>query len=148
MENIENNDSDLIETTDTDATVEATEETEKEKAAPAWEAFAAAITAKAQALGLGVEEQRGFVKVTSATNGHKIYLSKGARAVKRVDTSLPVLGQAGTLPLEKPNGKIECHLQPDLEVVSGFLAMMADENTPKIRTAKRAPKAADAPAAE
>lgn len=143
------------EDTATEQQMEA-ESLEAEKA-PAWIDFCAALTAHAQALGLTVQEQRGFTKYINAETGHKLYVAKGAKEVKRVDTTLPILGQDGTYPLAKPNGKVECHVIADLETVTAVLSQLADSTVGKIRQAKRAPKAeleaateaaAESPAAE
>ncbi len=172
---MENNTNTEIETTETTGTTETTEtvasmdaedtateqqmdaEAAEAEKAPAWIDFCAALTAHAQALGLTVQEQRGFTKYINAETGHKLYVAKGAKEVKRVDTTLPILGQDGTYPLAKPNGKVECHVIADLETVTAVLSQLADSTVGKIRQAKRAPKAeleaapeaaAEAPAAE
>lgn len=155
-ESIESTQSDSIESTESievDAEDQAlAAEAEAETKTPAWMDFCAALTAHAQALGLLVQEQKGFTKYINGETGHKLYVAKQGRQVKRVDTSLPILGQDGTYPLSKPNGKIECHIVPDLDTVRGVLSQLADSSVGKIRAAKRAPKAtevaAEEPAAE
>jgi hypothetical protein len=122
-------------------------EAAEEEKAPAWMQFTAALNAHAAALGLQVAEQKGFTKYINAETGHKLYVAKQGRAVKRVDTTLPILGQDGTYPLSKPNGKIECHVVAELETVTKVLEQLADSSVGKIRAAKRAPKA-EAPAAD
>ncbi len=119
-------------------------EAEAAEKAPAWIDFCAALEAHAQALGLSIQEQKGFKKFVNLETGHKLYVAKGDRAVKRVDTTLPILGQDGTYDLSKPNGKIACHVVPDLETVTKVLTQLADSSVGKIRQAKRAPKAAPA----
>lgn len=116
---------------------EASEETKE----PAWQAFASGLMAHAQALGLQVTEQKGFVKFVNGVTGHKLYAAKGGRAVKRVDTTLPILGQANTLPLEKANGKIECHVIPEVEAVKEVLTLLASDQFGALRPSKRAAKA-------
>jgi hypothetical protein len=145
---IENTESTETQTEAQDAEGEqlAAEAAEEEKA-PAWIQFTAALNAHASALGLQVMEQKGFTKYINAETGHKLYVAKQGRAVKRVDTTLPILGQDGTYPLSKPNGKIECHVVAELETVTKVLEQLADSSVGKIRAAKRAPKA-EAPAAE
>lgn len=110
---------------------------------PAWVEFCGALTAHAVAIGLAVQDQKSFTKFVNAETGHKLYVAKQGRQVKRVDTTLPILGQDGTYALVKPNGKIECHVLPELETVTGVLTQLADSSIGKIRSAKRAPKAAD-----
>lgn len=159
--NTENNMNDTIntdantESTETETQLEAQDaegqqldaEAEEEAKAPAWIEFTAALSAHATALGIQVTEQKGFTKFVNAATGHKLYVAKQGRQVKRVDTTLPILGQDGTYPLSKPNGKIECHIVADLEKVTKVLEQLADESVGKIRAAKRAPKAeAEAPA--
>lgn len=122
-------------------------EAQEEAKAPAWVEFGAALTAHAQALGLQVQDQVGFIKFINGETGHKLYVAKQGRLVKRVDTTLPILGQDGTYPLSKSNGKIECHVVAELETVTKVLTQLADSSIGKIRAAKRAPKA-EAPAAE
>lgn len=108
---------------------------------PAWEAFANGLRAHAESLGLKIEEQKGFIKYENEATGHKLYVARGGRAVKRVDTTLPILGQPNTLPLEKANGKIECHVVPEVEAVKGALTLLASEEFGKLRPSKRAAKA-------
>lgn len=144
-----------IETETTETAVETTEATEglaldaeetameQEMAAdaedktPAWVDFTAALDAHAQALGLQVQDQAGFTKYINAETGHKLYVAKQGRKVKRVDTTLPILGQDGTYDLAKPNGKIACHVVPELDYVTAVLTQLADNSIGKIRTAKR-----------
>lgn len=153
---IESTESDLTasETTETgDAEGQALEaEAAEESKAPAWVEFNAALSAHAQALGLAVQEQASFTKFINLETGHKLYVAKQGRQVKRVDTTLPILGQDGTMPLSKPNGKIECHVIPEIETVTKVLTQLADSSVGKLRAAKRAPKAevveASEPAAE
>jgi hypothetical protein len=119
----------------------------KEKGPPAWESFAAALTAHAQALGLDTQVQKGFVKMSNKTTGHKLYLAKQSRKITRCETTLPVLGQPGTHELESPNGRIVCTIDPDPAVVEGFLLMLADNEIAKLPAPKRAAKAvAETPA--
>lgn len=153
-----------LETTTTDALAMDAEETQTEQEmtaesvedkTPAWVDFTAALDAHAQTLGLQVQDQAGFTKYINAETGHKLYIAKQGRKVKRVDTTLPILGQDGTYALSKPNGKIECHLLPELDLVTAVLTQLADSSAGKIRTAKRVKAAvevdsveAEAPAAE
>ncbi len=124
---------------------EAVEEKAKKPAAPkgppAHEAFIAAIKAHASALGLGYKDQKGFAQFFNAETGHKLYVAKQGRAVTRVETTLPILGQEGTHKLEKPNGKITCTIDPDLALIEGVLLQLADSAVGKIRAPLRQPKA-------
>ncbi len=138
----------------TEQQMEAEADAEPAKA-PAWIDFCAGLNAQAQALGLQVQTQKGFTKYVNLETGHKLYVAKQGKEVKRVDTTLPILGQDGTYPLSKDNGKIECHVIADLATVTAVLTQLADGSIGKIRPAKRAPKAApaveaveEAPAAE
>jgi len=115
---------------------------------PAWVDFTAALDAHAQALGLQVQDQAGFTKYINAETGHKLYIAKQGRKVKRVDTTLPILGQDGTYDLAKPNGKIACHIVPELDYVTAALTQLADSSVGKLRSAKRVKAAVEAPAEE
>jgi hypothetical protein len=139
-ENTENTES--TETMDAEGAQIEAEATEEQKS-PAWVEFSAALNAHCQALGLDVQDQVGFIKFTNKETGHKLYVAKQGRLVKRVDTTLPILGVVdGTYPLDKPNGKIECHIVAELDKVTAALTLLADSATyGKIRAAKRAPKA-------
>lgn len=108
---------------------------------PAWVDFTAALDAHASALGLTVQTQKGFTKYVNMETGHKLYVAKQGKEVKRVDTTLPILGEDGTYALSKPNGKIECHVIADLEKVTAVLTKLADSSMGKIRPAKRQAKA-------
>lgn len=151
-ESIESTQSEQLESTEStemDAEDQAlAAEAEAETKTPAWVDFIAALDAHAQALGLQVQEQKGFTKFINGETGHKVYVAKQGRAVKRVDTTLPILGQDGTYPLSKANGKIECHVVADLDTVTKVLSQLADSSMGKLRAAKRAPKAADATSEE
>jgi hypothetical protein len=129
--------------------LEASEEVGGDKT-PAWVDFTAALSAHAQALGLAIIEQKGYTQFKNLETGHKLYVAKGDRAVKRVDTTLPILGQDGTYDVAKPNGKINCHVVVDLETVTKVLTQLADSSIGKIRTAKRSKAAVadEAPAEE
>lgn len=143
MENDNSTNTEIENTESTDAEgaqieAEAAEETKT----PAWKEFSAALSAHAAALDLEVQDQVGFIKFMNKETGHKLYVAKQGRLVKRVDTTLPILGQDGTYALEKPNGKIECHVVAELDKVTEALTKLADSATyGKIRAAKRAPKA-------
>lgn len=145
---IENTQGEQLESTESTTEMDAEDqalaaEAEAETKTPAWVDFIAALDAHAQALGLQVQEQKGFTKFINGETGHKLYVAKQGRAVKRVDTTLPILGQDGTYALSKPNGKIECHVVADLETVTKVLSQLADATVGKIRNARRAPKAAE-----
>lgn len=133
----------------TDAEIEVTMNAEaaaaeaEEAKTPAWEAFTTGLKAHAQSLGLEVVEQKGFVKFVNGSTGHKLYAAKGSRSVKRVDCTLDILGQPNTLPLEKANGKIACHIVPEVEAVKTVLTMLASDQYGTLRASKRAPKAAE-----
>jgi len=128
---------------------ESTEGAEaKEPKTPAWEAFAAGLKAHAEALGLEVTEQKGFIKYVNGKTQHKLYVARGGRAVKRVDTTLPLIGKVDSAyALEKPNGKIECHVVPEVQAVLDVLTILASEEFGSLRPSKRAPKA-ETPASE
>lgn len=135
-----------IETEMNETEMNASSETEttesKEAKAPAWEAFAAGLRAHAEALGLEVQEQKGFIKYVNGKTQHKLYVARGGRAVKRVDTTLPLIGKVdAAYALEKPNGKIECHVIPEVQAVLEVLTMLASEDFGSLRPSKRAPKA-------
>ncbi len=120
----------------------------KAKREAAWLAYAAALTAKAQALGLQAIEQRGFLNFKNEVTGHRVAVAKQSKAVTRVDTTLPLLGQPFAYPLAegKTNGKIACHTNADLETVSMVLDLLAS-TTDHVRPSARKAKA-EAPAAE
>ncbi len=105
---------------------------------PAWEAYSAAITAHAISLGLEVKDQKGFIKYSNNKTGHKMYVAKQSKGVTRVETTLPILGQDGTHALTKPNGRITCTVDPDLSTIESILLILADENSGKIPSPKRA----------
>jgi hypothetical protein len=138
-DNDSNNEIETTETQDVEGEQLAAEAAAEERK-PAWVEFTTALAAHAQALGLQVTDQVGFMKFMNPTTGHKLYIAKQGRAVKRVDTTLPILGQDGTYPLDKPNGRIECHVVAELEKVTKVLSQLADSSIGKIRAAKRASK--------
>jgi hypothetical protein len=143
MENIENTVS-TEENLNIESTDVGSEPTEPKT--PAWEAFIAATAAHAQSLGLETKQQKGYFQVKNATTGHKLYIALQARKVKRVDTTLPLLGVlAGAQELEKgpgSNGRIACHVPADMDTVSEVLAMLASDQFGNLPAPKRAPKAA------
>ncbi len=133
--------------------LEASGETEtvvevKEKPVPAHLAFVAAAQAHAQALGLAMKDQKGFFQISNAVTGNKLYIAKQGKAVTRIDTTLPVEKLEGiALPLDKPNGRITCHVQPTLEAVTLAIDLLATYEG-KIPAPKKAAKAETVAAAE
>ncbi len=119
----------------------------KERPAPAYKAFIAGLLASVEAMGLGLshKEQKGYYQFSNPTTKHRLVIAKQGKAVTRIDTTLDVAGQEGTLPLEKENGRIACHVVADPQVVLGFLEAMALGDAP-IRAPKRQPKAPKAAA--
>lgn len=112
----------------------------------AWEEFSAALTKHAEVLGLTVKPQKGFIQFVNAATGHKLYIAKQAKEVGRVDTTLPMdaLPAGTTYDLKAPNGRIACHVNPELETVSQALDILSKFDG-KIRAPER--KKAAAPAA-
>lgn len=110
----------------------------KEAKTPAWQVFRDALSAKAESLGLKVKEQAGYIQYLNADTGHKLYVAKGGKEVKRIDTTLPLVGKLDSAyALEKPVGRIACHIKPDVDAVSAALGMLADPATGKIPAPKR-----------
>lgn len=77
-----------------------------------------------------VAELAGNFKVRSSVNNHCVYLHKSRGAdltgpLRKVDTTLPVLGQPGTRQ-SPPNGSISALLDPTLEALDRFLPMLGD----------------------
>jgi hypothetical protein len=101
-------------------------EAPKEKAPAAWLSFVAAVEAHANALGLSTKDQKSFFQVFNATTSHKLYVAKQDRGVKRIDTTLP-MSALGSIAydLEKPNGRIACHVLPTAEAVTEALNVLA-----------------------
>lgn len=114
--------------------------TVKERKEPAYKAFIAALETQAAALGLSVKEQKGYFQFKNSTTGHRMVVAKQGKAVTRIDTTLEVLGQEGTYPLEAPNGRIACHIEANPDVVAHYLEMLAT-GTEKLRAPKREKKA-------
>lgn len=113
----------------------------KVRAVPAYEAFVAACRAHGEALGLQVKEQKGFFQFINATTGHKLYVAKQGRSVTRIDTTLPMSALPGiSLKLEKPNGRIACHVQADVDAAQLALDTLATYGE-KIPAPKRQAKA-------
>lgn len=123
----------------------STKESKKEPAGPpAYEAFMAAVSAHAKALGLDVKEQKHFFQIFAGT-GHKLYVAKDKKSVNRVDTTLPrtalvVNGRDISLPLDTPNGRIACHIDPTVESVLTALDVMANFKDKIPAPRKGAPK--------
>lgn len=103
---------------------------------PAWEQFLAALSL-AEHPEIKVEERKGWVKL-EGKNGHKIYVAKQTDEVKLVETTLEVSGLDGTLPLPKPNGRIDCRLVPTPDNVAQFLSLLVSGDA--IRAPKRMTK--------
>jgi hypothetical protein len=144
MENIENTEALSIETSNTESTDVGSEPAEPKT--PAWESFIAATKAHAEALGLETKMQKGYFQIKNAATAHKLYIALQARKVKRVDTTLPLVGVlAGAQELEKgpgSNGRIVCHVPAEMDVMTEVLAMLASDQFGNLPAPKRAPKAA------
>lgn len=114
-------------------------------------AFVAAAQAHAEALGLQSKDQKGFFQFFNGTTGHKLYVAKQTKGVTRIDTTLP-MDQLGAiaLPLDKPNGRIQCHVLATQEAVSTALDLLASygEKIPSPRKAAKVETVTAAPAAE
>lgn len=112
----------------------------KEKAPAAHLAFVAAAKAHAEALGLSTKDQSQFFQVFNPNTGMKLYISKSDKAVTRIDTTLPAAALPGiSYDLDKPNGRIECHVNPDLAAMETALSVLASY-TEKLRAPKKAQK--------
>jgi len=135
---------------DGENTAEGTEpKAKKEKAPPAHLAFIEAVKVHASALGLGYKDQAGFAQFYEAETGQKLYIAKQGKQVKRVDTTLPLIGVIeGAYDLDAPNGKIACHIPAEQGVVFQALEMMAEKSFGKVRPANRPAKAEVTPVAE
>lgn len=128
-------------TENTNATTEnLSPKAKKEKQAPAYLAFIAALQTKAEALGLSVKEQKGYFQFKNLATGHRMVVAKQGKAVTRIDTTLEVLGQDGTYALEVPNGRIACHIDANPDTVAFYLEMLAT-GSEKLRAPKREKKA-------
>lgn len=79
---------------------------------------------------LYLEDTSGWHKLCSRANGHRIVVQKGAKGLKRIDTTLPVKGQDGTEPLNATNGKITCHIKPDS--LDKFIGALIDPSIEKL----------------
>lgn len=134
MENIES-------TIETESTTSTEAAPKKERPAPAYLAFVQGLQAKAEALGLAVKEQKGYFQFKNLATGHRMVVAKQGKAVTRIDTTLEVLGQDGTYPLDAPNGRIACHIEANPDVVAFYLEMLATGDA-KLRAPKREKKAA------
>lgn len=146
-----NNEIDTSDISDeTISTEETTTAEPKVKREAAWLSYAAALTAKAQALGLQAIEQKGFLNFKNEASGHRVCVAKQAKTVSRVDTTLPLLGQpfAYALAEGKANGKIACHVQSDLETVSMVLDLLASTSDHVRPAARKAKAEVETPAAE
>lgn len=100
---------------------------------------------------LFLEDTSGWHKLCSRANGHRIVIQKGAKGLKRIDTTLPVKGQDGTEALKADNGKITCHIKPD--ALDKFVDVLIDPSVEKldskpVKMGQPRPVRAKAPTAE
>lgn len=65
-----------------------------------------------------VTENKGWVNFESTVNKHKFYVPKSATVMGLCETTLPVSNRNGARPLAKPNGKIMCKFQADLDLIA------------------------------
>jgi len=99
---------------------------------PAYVSFVATLKASIEGTSeIQVREVARYVCFESKVNGHKVYVPKNTGSMKKLDTTIPLLGKLKIAsPLKKPNGKIECHLEPDAEtIVSQVLPLLLSNET-------------------
>lgn len=94
------------------------------------ESARAVIDRVAQELGLLLTPKGQFLKIEGPTNKQRIYVQQ-SKMLGRIDTTLDVLGQPGTIQLSTPNGSIRCHIEPTLEYLESFLRMLGDSSVEK-----------------
>lgn len=104
--------------------------TTKPATVPAYAPFLAALNAKVKAAGISTEvrELKDYVCLEFTASGQKLYVPKNVQAVKPLHTTLDVAGLVpGAFRPAKENGKIEAHVEPDLEVIAkDLLPLLAD----------------------
>jgi hypothetical protein len=134
---------------DAETTGDKPKKEKKEKAPAAHLAFIEAVRVHASALGLGYKDQAGFAQFFESETGHKLYIAKQGKQVKRVDTTLPLVGvMDGAFELDSSNGKIACHIPAEQGAVFQALEMMAEKSFGKVRPANRPPAKAKAESTE
>ena len=95
----------------------------------------------ADEVGLTVDQTSGFWKIVGP-NSHLIYIQK-SKKLGTINTTLPLpAGEPGTKGLQKPNGSITCHIEPELVHLERFLRMLADKEVGKFEVRHPKPFAA------
>lgn len=115
--------------------------------------FVATIKAKCEELGIpltysqgtdtGLYENANWVCIQNSVTGHKVYVPKNAGPVKNLETTLPCLMLAGSVPMAKANGKIVSRFKPDADlVIANLLPLLADSEYKLPENRKPTPKQA------
>lgn len=91
-----------------------------EKSASAYESFVAALQALCTELDVPVKVSviKSWVNFESTVNKHKFYVPRSADEMGLCETTLPLADTTpGYAPLPKPNGKIACRFEADLDLI-------------------------------
>ncbi len=86
----------------------------------------------AQEVGYVVQDKAGYWQARGPS-GHRINVQR-SKSLGHIDTTLPVLGQEGTLPLKNgpgSNGSIVARIEPTLENLERYLRMLNDPGLDK-----------------
>jgi len=104
----------------------------RQEGPPAFEEFMAALQDAIQSAGNGIRvtDNRGWVKIESTVNGHKVYVAKGKTAVNRIESTLDPNQLSGATEPDRDNGLIRSHLRAEIEVVSQAISLLVDEDIP------------------
>ena len=95
----------------------------------------------ADEVGLTVDQTSGFWKI-AGPNRHLIYIQK-SKKLGTINTTLPLPpGEPGTRGLQKPNGSVTCHIEPELVHLERFLRMLSDGAVDKFEVRHPKPFAA------
>jgi hypothetical protein len=122
----------------------------------AFTTFVAALKSKCEDLGIplvttegtstGLPENKGWVRLESAVNGHKLYVPKSVTKMGPCETTVPCQMKPGSIPMKSFNGKIQTKFQPDVELlVEHVLCLFADPEDRLPANKKPTRKAASEP---
>lgn len=115
----------------------------QEKEAPAFEEFMAAIepALKRGGAAITISDNRGWMKIESKSNGHKIYIAKSKNTLSRIESTLPIAAIEGAWEPERPNGLITSRLPVEVtKVVQAIELLISSKEGPRpiVRAARSA----------
>jgi hypothetical protein len=95
----------------------------------AYEEFMAALETALDRVAdrIQVSERKGWIKIESLVNGHKVYIAKSKTAVSRIESTIPANRIKGAAEPDRANGRISSWIPADPNLVAQAIEILASE---------------------